>query len=155
MDKEDIHPLNPIMKELLRITVILIASVLLIFSSCKKDDTKVSPAQITGSFYAFELEMNGETVEPSADEKVEVKISSTDKKNFSLVVIYHKKDGTQTIPAINCKLEHDADGYTILVDQESNNMIVLYYDKDTIDCYFTQGSYLSASRDGKKPKWWD
>ncbi|KAA2242720.1 hypothetical protein F0L74_09335 [Chitinophaga agrisoli] len=126
------------------------------FTSCKKDDKDTSPRQASGTFSAFEAEVNGEVLAlPTASEKMEVKIDIADDTHANVTVTYYNGGQQQSTPPIACTMGKDPDGFLTLSETSTGNMFVLYYDEETIDCFPSPGDRLSASRSGKKPDWWD
>ncbi len=134
---------------------LFIMGALCIFSSCKKekkDDLK----QASGSFTAFEALINGQTLPlPTQTESIKINIDIVDNTHAKVTVVYYKNNQPQTAPPIDCTIGKDADGFIVLNDA-ANNQVVLYYDQSTIDFFAPGGGgNVSASKDGKKPDWWD
>jgi len=129
------------------------------FSACHKedDDINVKPNELSGTFSAFEAVVDGETISlPSAEEKIEVKIVSETSETAIVTVTYFYQDKPQASDPIDCTVEKDPDGFTFLKLVNTDETMVYYYDKNTIDLLVpNSGSTVSASRDGKKPDWWD
>ncbi len=135
---------------------LLLTGSILTFISCKKDKEDTSPRQASGTFSAFEAEVNGEVFAlPTADEKMDIKIDVTDDQHANVTVIYTNRGQQQSTPPVACTMGKDPDGFLVLNETATGDMFVLYYDQETIDCFPSPGDRLSASRSGKKPDWWD
>jgi hypothetical protein len=134
----------------------LFTGAILAFTSCKKDDAATSPNQASGTFSTFEAEINGQVVTlPTADDKMEIKIAVADGEHANVTITYYNQGQQQSTPSIACNIGKDPDGFLVLTEASTGNMLVMYYDQETIDCFPSPGDRLSASRNGKKPDWWD
>lgn len=142
-------------RKLLLLGCLFIGSILT-FTSCKKDHDDTSPRQGNGTFSAFEAEVNGQVLTlPTADEKMEIKIDIADDTHANVTVTYYNGSQHQSTPPVACTIGKDPDGFLVLTETSTGKTFVLYYDQETIDCFPTPGDRLSASRNGKKPDWWD
>ncbi|GAA4315311.1 hypothetical protein GCM10023143_26610 [Compostibacter hankyongensis] len=138
--------------------IVVLGGLLSAFSSCKKEDIKVSGKEAEGTFTAFEITMDGKTTPmPTEDESMKIKVTVVDATKAEVILSLTTKDKTDQTPPISCSIKKDPDGFTYLTDIETGKELVLYYDKNTIDCFVPdgKGTTVSASRNGKKPDWWD
>ena len=123
--------------------------------SCSKDDT-VNILQIEGTFKCFEGELDGEIFDlPYEGFSLEVKIQRIDNEDAMVEVIPFGNNQPIDFPDQQCSIKTDPDGYLNLISKKDGSMYVIFYDKETIDCYPGNGTRISGSRNGKKPKWWD
>jgi hypothetical protein len=146
------------MKSQYRILMMILATALTVFSSCKKDDdVTVAPKQVDGTFTAFEFESSqGVLPLPAQGKSVEIEVTSVDKKNANVTLTLIDNDDTQTVGPIACTIEKDSDGFTVLNDKETKDLCLFYYDKNTVSYGLPEGQgTIAASRNGKKPNWWD
>lgn len=141
---------------------IFLMTTLLTFSSCKKDDDIHVPSQkVNGTFHAFEASINGGaiTAMPTEDEKIDIQIKTIDEKHATVIFIDYYKDNSDTLPPVNCTIGKTEDGFTILDKKTSTGSLsVMFYDKNTIEFNATGDDtnvYVAASKNGKKPDWWD
>lgn len=146
------------MKNKYRILLLILATMLTVFSSCKKDDDiTVTPKQVDGTFTAFEFQTRGGVIPLPADGKsVEIKISTSDKKHAEVTLNFIDNGDTETVGPVACSIEKDVDGFTVLNYEDSGELFIFYYDKNTVTCGLPDpGGTIAASRNGKKPDWWD
>ncbi|WP_157097839.1 hypothetical protein [Niabella ginsenosidivorans] len=134
---------------------LLLLSALLV--SCKKSDADIRK-HASGTFHAFEAFINGKDFTlPTKDEAFDIEINMSNESEATITLIYYAKGKPQKLDPIPCVFQTDEDGFGVLKEKASGKVLVLYYDADTIDFYFPagHGDTVSASRDGKKPGWWD
>lgn len=146
------------MKNKYRILMMILATALTVFSSCKKDDDiTVSPKQVDGTFTAFEFEsLQGTIPFPAQGKSIEIKVTSVDKENATVTLTLDDNGDIQTVGPEACTIEKDADGFTVLNDKQTKKLYLFYYDKNTVTFDLPEGQgTIAASRNGKKPDWWD
>ena len=128
-----------------------------LFVSCKKSDADIKK-HVSGTFHAFAAYIGGKDFTlPTKDEAFDIEINASSETEATVTAIYYAKGKPQKTDPIPCVFQTDADGFGVLKDKASGKQLVLYYDADTIDFYFPEGhgDTGSASRNGKKPDWWD
>ncbi|GGG90099.1 hypothetical protein GCM10007415_25620 [Parapedobacter pyrenivorans] len=130
-------------------------SILFMLVGCNNEDL-VTKNHIDGTFKCFEGELDGEIFELPIDGfSLEIKIESVNDQEAMVEVIPYGDGNPIDFPSQRCNLKTDADGYLNLISKKDGSMYVIFYDRETIDCYPGNGTRLSGSRNGKKPKWWD
>ncbi len=123
--------------------------------SCSKD-ISVDKVQIDGSFKGFEGELDGDIFNlPFEGFSIEIKIKRINEEDAMVEVNPFGNGKPIDFPDQICSIKTDSDGFVNLVSLKDGSMYVIFYDKETIDCYPVNGTRISGSRNGKKPSWWD
>ncbi|MBZ4189418.1 hypothetical protein [Niabella beijingensis] len=137
--------------------VILLSLAVISDFSCKKNkDEEVSPESISGTFKCFEVEAGGDISPlPAGGMTAEIVVKSSDLKTATVDLHYTDNGKTSHFPTQLCTVTTDADGFLVLNKKNGGKLYLIYYDKETVDCFPELGIRFSGSRSGKKPSDWD